>query len=340
MGDEFLYILGAGASCEAVPLVREFPRELATFANELELVPPYANFPGQMSNMGPPLFDHEDLNPIEQFIAGDGRKRFVAALKWLATEASKHASVDTLAKKFYLKNDHRSLKKLKAVLSSYLIVRQTRMPLDKRYDSFFASLLYRDEHGELQVPLNIKILTWNYDTQLEKAFYGFSENNDEVYAKISNKIHRINGCCGKTPEGHWGPDFRSVWEAPDASTAMRHGVGLFLDYLKDHNTPDADIRFAWEYKTGVYLSKILEAIKETTIAVIIGYSFPYFNREVDKQIFAALPRIGRIYLQYPEGVHASIRERVEVLTTLVRTNIQPVSSDNQFYIPDEYSGPV
>ena len=39
MADNFLYILGAGASRDAVPLVKEFPDSLAIFANELELLP-------------------------------------------------------------------------------------------------------------------------------------------------------------------------------------------------------------------------------------------------------------------------------------------------------------
>ncbi len=348
MADNFLYILGAGASCEAVPLVKDFPDRLAEFAQELEAVPPTKNSrPVAVYSGSPkfPLFDHEELNPVEKLIAGEGRQKFVEALRWLAKEAGHHASVDTLAKKFFLRGDQPSLKKLKAVLSAFLVVVQARKPVDKRYDSFFASVLYRDGRRELQIPPNIRILTWNYDTQLEKAFYGFVENNDEVYAKISNndRIQRINGYCGKTPDGHWGPDFNSVWESPDDSTAMRHGIGLFLDYLAEHNTPEADIRFAWETFTKTPLERyVLPNLKESTITVIIGYSFPYFNRDIDKKIFDALPNLKRVYLQYPEGIHATIKERVEAMQRLVQypKEIKYVTVDNQFYIPDEYSGPA
>jgi hypothetical protein len=129
-----------------------------------------------------------------------------------------------LGQKFFLKGDLLSLKKLKAVLSSFIIVVQARRGVDKRYDSFFASVLYRDGRRELKIPPNIRILTWNYDTQLEKAFYGFAENNGVIYEKISHndRIHLINGCCGKTPDGHWGEDFRCVWEASDDSKAVYH----------------------------------------------------------------------------------------------------------------------
>ena len=168
MAESFLYILGAGASCEAVPLVKDFPNSLDEFADELEGVKEH---PGAGSygtaGAGLSLFDHVPVDPTEKLIAGEGRQAFVEALKWLANEAGHHASVDTLAKKFYLKGDDSSLRKLKAVLSAFLIVRQARKPVEKRYDSFFASVLYRDKATrELQIPSNIRILTWNYDTQL------------------------------------------------------------------------------------------------------------------------------------------------------------------------------
>ena len=347
MDDTFLYILGAGASCEAVPLVKGFPKSLAEFADELELVRPASNSPthGIISGVVPnfSLFDHEEpLNPVEQFIAGEGRKSFVEALRWLATEADCHASVDTLAKKFFLKGDHRNLGKLKAVLSAFLIARQTRKPVDKRYDSFFASVLYPDGAGELQIPSNIRILTWNYDTQLEKAFFGFADNSAKVYRQITtnDRIHRVNGYCGRTPDNVCGPEFRDVWETPYDSSAMVNGIGLFNDYVKEHNAHDPDIRFAWESPTKAPLERYtLPNLKETTVAVSIGYSFPYFNREIDKQIFSALPNLKRVYLQYLEGTHKTIRERVHAMRPDLNDIREVPPDDKHFYIPDEYAGP-
>ena len=49
---------------------------------------------------------------------------FHQAIVWLANETAKHASVDTFAKKLFLLKDFQKLKKLKAVLSSYLIIEQ------------------------------------------------------------------------------------------------------------------------------------------------------------------------------------------------------------------------
>lgn len=326
MGDNVLYVLGAGASCEAVPLVKDFPKRLADFAKELSIC-------GS-------LFEQDKPEVLANALY-DWQQIFIKALDWLAKEASQNGSVDTLAKKFFLKDDLQNLKKLKAVLSSFLIVEQARRPVDRRYVSFLASMLHRDGRREFQMPSNLQILTWNYDTQFEKAFHGFAENNGVIYQKISHndRIHRINGCCGKTPEGHWGKEFSSVWESPDYLTAMRHGVVLFRSYFEWHNTSEADIRFAWEYLTEHPLPSILPNLKETNVAVVIGYSFPFFNREVDKKIFAALPNLKRVYLQYPKGVHDTIKGSVQTMRPDLG-DIQYVSSDNPFHIPDEFSGPA
>jgi hypothetical protein len=106
MADNFLYILGAGASCEAVPLVRDFPKSLADFAK-------------QLSNCGS-LFEKDKPEVLANALY-DWQQEFIKALKWLATEADQNGSVDTSAKKFFLKGDLQNLKKLKAVLSSFLM---------------------------------------------------------------------------------------------------------------------------------------------------------------------------------------------------------------------------
>ena len=204
-------------------------------------------------------------------------------------------------------------------------------------------MLYRDGSDELQIPPNIRLLSWNYDIQLEKAFFGFTDNTDEVCRKItsSDRIHRINGLCGKTSDNNCGSDFRSALETPNDSKVMCNGIALFNDYLEANNTPAADIRFAWEDETNAFLPKVLSAIQETTVAVIIGYSFPYFNRDIDKKILNALPNLKRVYLQYPDGIHDTIEERVLAMRPVAHSDtIKHVTVDNQFYIPDEYTGPV
>ncbi len=102
-------------------------------------------------------------------------------LRWLIREAVHHETFDTLAKKYYLLNDYGSLKKLKTTLIVYFTLSQLcRLPIfpgsglsgpiyplvDKRYDSFIAAIAEKNG-GKLQLSGNVKIITWNYDLQLE-----------------------------------------------------------------------------------------------------------------------------------------------------------------------------
>lgn len=48
---------------------------------------------------------------------------------------------------------------------------------------------------------------------------------------------------------------------------MCSGIGLFRDYVAEHNTPDLDIRFAWETETNTFLPKVLSAIIKAIIAL-------------------------------------------------------------------------
>ncbi len=91
----------------------------------------------------------------------------------LKEESYKHSSIDTFAKKLYSKNDS-NLKKLKYILSCFFLYEQT-LNFDNRYDSFFASIL--ESHTE--IPENLKIISWNYDSKLEIAFSDFSNSSIE-----------------------------------------------------------------------------------------------------------------------------------------------------------------
>jgi len=105
-------------------------------------------------------------------------------LEWLLGEARFHETIDTLAKYYYLTGNAESLIRLKKALITYFVLQQLcvlqtnplhnapspiEKLLDRRYDSFIATIATRDRSG-FKLPGNIKILTWNYDLQLELAF--------------------------------------------------------------------------------------------------------------------------------------------------------------------------
>jgi hypothetical protein len=176
----FLYLLGAGASQNSLPLASEFEERMLIFAKELK-----SN--GQQEKGLMVTYDPKWGKP---------KLEFIKAVEWLAQETKLHNnSIDTFAKKLYLKKDREHLKKLKAVLSAYLIAEQQKKNVDPRYNSFFAHICKSDVY----LPSNLRILTWNYDAQLEKAFYGFCDSEELVLKNITYnpQIRRINGCCGR-----------------------------------------------------------------------------------------------------------------------------------------------
>jgi hypothetical protein len=320
--DVFLYLLGAGASCNALPLASQFAERLTEFAKKLRMAGPHLTD-----------LDESDL-PTTDPVWGDARKELAIAIEWLAEESSHHASVDTFAKKLYFRKEGDTLRKLKATLSAYLVAEQAQKNVDLRYDSFLASVVEFDDNMSIRLPQKLRILTWNYDTQLEKAFYGFCGDQDIVEQKITNnrQICRINGCCGRESPGNIDKWFHSVWDtAPDAG--WKAAIGLYKEYMeKPLGWPGPDICFAWENSRTSH-----SFLEEVSVLVVIGYSFPYFNRRVDDLIIKQLGNnLRRVYLQCPKDDHASVIERLKLLLPPLDVSIVSITSTDLFYIPDEF----
>ena len=322
MSNSFIYLFGAGASCQFLPLAKEFSDRLKDFVKKIDQI-------GTKNLYGEPV------NDIKDSVFGEYREKFREDVIWLSENASRHATVDTFAKKLYFLEDKESLKRLKATLSSYLVIEQALYPVDKRYDSFFASILQKDVAGKVKLPPNIKILTWNYDTQIEKAFFGFCNNENNLFNEITKnkKIFPINGQCGKNPSDHYGNGFRAVWKN-DVDFAWIEGIKLHHECLSDEHSSPVYINFAW--KVSDLSDNVLEFGNDVREMIIIGYSFPYFNREVDINIFSYLQNLETIYLQFPDGEHKAIRERLLNIINLSKLSRKfvDISGTDLFYLPN------
>ncbi len=311
-----MYLLGAGASRGALPLANEMSERLRLSVNYFQTSP---NLVKGFKGKAPP-------HGWEK-----AKDSFLEAMEWLYRESAGHVSVDTYAKKLWFLRDYRSLKKLKATLSAHFVALQNLNPVDARYDAFLATILQSKDFGAPSLPQHIRILTWNYDTQLEKAFYGFCKDDRVVVDKITfnSQIHRINGYCGTHPPGHVGPNFTGVW---NSDSGWEIGIRLFTEYTSDLNSPEPNICFAWEDSSRNGIARM--DLEEVPTVVVVGYSFPYFNREIDSAIFK-FTNPQRVYLQYPEGAHESVEAR---LRPLIKSGVKVtrISGTDQFYIPDEF----
>ena len=315
--NKYLYFLGAGASAESMPLVANFADSLGEFRKYLKAT----------------TMDENDFEKIDGVSV---KEHLIDKIVWLIENQKYHASIDTYAKKLFFKNDRNDLKVLKSVLSCFFVGMQSIKPVDYRYDSFFASIIKKDGIYDFKIPENIKFLSWNYDTQIEKAYYGFCENSKKVIEDITLAkeplIFRLNGNCGTTQNGHIGEEFRETFSLKDKMSNIV--IKLYYEYIKNNCNPD--INFAWEMNENYFNNSIKDITDDIKTLIVIGYSFPFFNREIDKKILGRLEGIEEIYIQTPGNTFKGIKER---LLTISKNLPEPIWIEDvsQFYIPFDYN---
>lgn len=330
------YLLGAGASAQALPTVEKLPERLNAIAALIES-------DWKMSDKEIFQVNGDFSYSVIESLAGD--------LRWLAETSSEHASVDTFAKKLYLIKDLPGLKRLKVALTIFFILEEAHKPPDIRYDSFLASLLQND----LTLPNNLRILSWNYDSQLERAYSKFNQSKEiEPSRRNLNHISRnsnialerdkfaiikLNGHCSvtiKNKEFIFNREFLRINNKSELAS-----VYASYSNISDPSVMiDSSISFAWESIPAVndpFIHNIWESTSHTETLVIIGYSFPFFNREVDRAIFGNMPRLNKVYFQSKESIALIQKFTSTIIDTRIREDLLiPIEVDNkQFFLPPE-----
>ena len=354
--EQFTYLIGAGASANAIPVINNFAKELGNFAKYIE----------HFEIKEDAFHDVYGINEKPSEI----KERFVDKTKWLAKECAEHLSIDTFAKKLYLGNRHKELNVLKAIVSEFLLVRQNRNGIDKRYDAFFASILEKN-NGVLKLPDNIKILSWNYDKQIEYSIAQFYEdsnsNSVEKFIQVMPRkdndnvdigkfcLFKLNGTIGGTLKNNkkYIPmeiDYSLIKEKITKKDEQNIVINLLQRFYyierknfhyEYYNTKSQDeyptITYSWE-KNPVFeqiRNEALKATKDTNILVIIGYSFPTFNRILDKKILQNMGYLDKVFIQSPSGSIEGVIQRFKALYAF-DVEIKPIVNVDEFYIPFEY----
>lgn len=334
--NKITYLFGAGASANAVPLVNQIPDRLSSCANFLDLVAPK-----------PLLGEKFNLNIQDEKQKWLYFKEAAECIRWLLNESKSHASVDTFAKKLFIKHDYENLNKLKIALSLFLTYEQMEGKVDPRYDSFYASIL----NNRNEFPKHVKVLSWNYDYQFELAYSEYSDENalstnkNMLNIKAKNipyrnsdgwEIYKLNGTAGFTSaqgnlEGYYHNNLKGKVDIKFIEEFTKNYV------ISTYNTEThPNLSFAWEeekHDAGV-LKSALNKIKDSIVTVVIGYSFPFFNREIDRSIFNAMMNLKRIYFQDPDPL--MIIERFKAIREdLNGIELIPVKDIGQFFLPKE-----
>lgn len=250
-----------------------------------------------------------------------------------------------------------------------------------RYDSFFASVLQKEEDNSISVKNNLKILTWNYDLQIElalknyidkpisriKELYNIYPNNQTISSdeqiiipKDAFSALKINGnALLSNPTIIDEYNVKSVFDNHNKFMSQRTLLGEILEEYSLVSTMNSGknlkesllyFNFSWEsdtsftnkYKSYDYHIRAAEQIaRQTKYLVIVGYSFPVFNREIDQTIIDSMQKLEKVYIQDPrcETIQSTFRNGFQILEDRleqgVRVEFQLEKNVDQFLIPFE-----
>ncbi len=297
------YFFGAGASWGVLPLVNDIGGSLTGTANRIEEI-----LTEKKKN--------QETKP-DEIKCFEG---IVKDFKWLASNESRYDSVDVFARQLYNQGKQLELKRLKYVLSLLFTILQSENEVSKRHNTLLISILGHDTNGGQKFPDEIKILTWNYDSQIELA--GMSnfevstlaelQKHMAVYPRVeispirkSPDIVHMNGIAGLyETDYNQAPKINDLFRNLKSDLKAIVGSIYFSYESNEHDTTLFDHIFSFSWETKRYDKMMMEYAKkiasETEILVIVGYSFPAFNIDADKQIFGAFTdKLKDIYYQDP-----------------------------------------
>lgn len=336
-----VYLLGAGASC-------------GTRGSENTIItglPVVNEIKGELEYMAAKLSSLSRSDQSLEFANG----KLIEDFRNLKKACAENATIDTYAKKLWLQGKKSDFAQVELLLTMFFILEQVIHKPDRRYDTFFANVLERkiDAIDELTLPDDIKILSWNYDNQLEMAYrkyikvdysrireilgiYDVKGDGQRQSLQRQYSIMKLNGTANFLAEEDWlqHSDSRKLDEI-----LLKNLLNKYNECREAGNCNGRlRLKFAWEetLPESTHNTLISNMVKDATALVVIGYSFPYFNRGIDRVIFEKLPHLKNIYIQdpYAERIKQYIMPVIPV-DKLPGIKIHSLTEVDQFFIPPE-----
>lgn len=328
------YLLGAGASAEAIPILNKLPESICEFCNQIS----------EKRNPLPDSYFYANTE-ISPFSA---QQKLNIDLCWIVRESYPKRTIDQFAKYLFDNDEFEKLNRLKLALTVYFIWQQNKNQVDKRYYQFLKSIM---KGANYSFPNTLKILTWNYDFQLEKCFgkmtnnYRLHENSKALnvvskYANLDNfdekrfGVVKLNGTTNIIKkDGNREFVFVDTIERDCDNEFLERVLFHYANGISAGNEYVPMISFAWEEQDGEnkILNAAIMATAETEILVVIGYSFPAVNVEIDREIIENMTGLKEIYYQVPKA-EEGIKEMKRKLC-LKDIEVYPISCTDCFFIP-------
>ncbi len=344
---QIVYLFGAGASYNALPIYADFTTRLTDFWNFF---------------IAEPTFKRSQIYvQTYQEILKYGTPDTYAAALTLRGETEKLNVLKTFLTLFfaYEQFDKKGLSRppLNLVGSNKeqeerrLMEDRINNTLDNRYVSFLCTVCLHDDKEEVLFPENMHFLSWNYDSQFELAYsrvfnktVPLQNLREEMgIASLTNdkkKFIRLNGSADfnvKSVDDSWfdlSIDSIQEWKnslilvssGKSKETLINFGFDVYERSFKDDSEEDIFIR--------KIRSEARNLISCADIIVVVGYSFPDFNRRIDKTMFELVRNDVKVYVQdkNPE----QIIQKLDGLKRGLRNKAHPITNTDQFWIPYEF----
>lgn len=331
------YLFGAGASAQALPTIKKLPERIKFVRDFVDKECIYTDDELFFS----PKKDHS-------FKKIDAKKYVLEGFDNLFLHSSNHSTVDTYAKKLNISGNSQEINELVFFLALYFNIEQKISGLDPRYDTFLVSILNTNSYS---FPDNLKFLSWNYDLQMEAAhekiinrgspdlsFYLFNAERTGLQKDKFTSI-KLNG--SSNIRGGYRdlyPLVKNLLSESFSKEDLEFPLTFaYLHVRQRLRVFDAriNLNFAW-YHDYEFLNKVIDNYKDSEILVVIGYSFPFFNREVDRKIIRAMTNLKKIYIQdcIPENIKSRF---LSILPDWKERKIEILHVDDvtEFFLPPE-----
>jgi hypothetical protein len=170
--------------------------------------------------------------------------------------------------------------------------------------------LMMEQNGRLREGVNV--LSWNYDLQLQKAMSRYMDPSNLETAQRNDHWFNHPPLSDARPDpaglpflvqlnglaGYLAVEKLDLWLATDTRlTDVRSRIKAWLEpdggYLHGEHElyPAIDHAFTFAWEGGPVAHKgqdhAVELMRKAEVLIAIGYSFPLFNREVDKKLLDA-----------------------------------------------------
>lgn len=332
------YLFGAGASYSAFPIWEEQSHAMISLANKYLKV------------SGPINYDEFENQAERQ----DRVNRLLWDIGYFGTKAKEFGTIDAYARKLHLNGLDDELDRLKIAVSAFFTLWQFSTDLEKhdffsknrkfskidqRYMSLLARILQKNVTSSCpNLPDNYNVVTWNYDLQFELAFQSFCNNSNwndvRKELKMGDQLSESRVCHLNGYHGHYYYE-NKVKNHPFRYSTFDALINIIAESDRWGDSDYSDhINYAWENNSDAKItrSRAKEIFKNTDQLIIVGYSFPPFNKDIDKDLFSALD------IEKVEIINQNPTENNAVFDSLIDPElgnglVESVKETTYFYLP-------